>query len=63
MNPNGYTSRQYAEHRTTVYEDRAREIHEAENEARPGRPRIQPAEIEYVRHAAEADVLTFISLV
>jgi len=60
---NGYTGKQYAEYRTTVYEDRAREIHEAEKEARPGRPRIQPADIEYVRYAAEADVLTFISLV
>jgi len=60
---NEYTNRQYAEHRTSVYEARALEIHEAEKEARPGRPRIQPADIEYVRHAAEADVLTFISLV
>lgn len=59
-----FTGRSYAEARTSVYEARAREIHEAENEARPGRPRIQVKEISYIRKAAEApDVLTFLSLV
>jgi len=71
MNPNKYkagsefTGASYNETRTSTYEARARAIREAENEARPGRPRIQPEEIKYIRNASEAlpDLDLFLSLV
>lgn len=61
----GMTGRSYTEHRRGVYEEEARRIHQAENDARPGRPRIQVAEITYVRNVSEAlpDLDTFLKLV
>jgi hypothetical protein len=59
-----FTARGYDQSRAISYEARALVIHSTENDARPGRPRIQPADIKYIREAAEApDVLTFLSLV
>lgn len=48
-----YTAKSYSEHRSGVWEDRAREIHRAEMDARPGRPRIQPGEIKYLKTLLE----------
>ena len=39
--------------RANPHERRARELHKAESDARPGRPRIQPGEITYLRTLLE----------
>lgn len=57
-----HTARSYEAHRTEVYENRAREIHEQEQACR-NRPRIQPSEIDYVKNASNADLDTFLRLV